>query len=44
MMRSQAARESMPEGDFRDWNAIEAWTDMIANTLEGRVPIASQTE
>ena len=31
--RSQAARESMPEGDFRDWKGIEAWAADIANFL-----------
>jgi menaquinone-dependent protoporphyrinogen oxidase len=28
--RGQAARESMPEGDFRDWQEIEAWANGIA--------------
>jgi len=28
--RSQAARESMPEGDFRDWQEIESWANGIA--------------
>jgi menaquinone-dependent protoporphyrinogen oxidase len=32
--RSQAARESMPEGDFRDWKAIEAWAVGIAQDLK----------
>jgi menaquinone-dependent protoporphyrinogen oxidase len=32
--RSKAARESMPEGDFRDWKEIEAWADGIASSLE----------
>lgn len=31
--RSEAARESMPEGDFRDWDAIGTWADGIADTL-----------
>jgi menaquinone-dependent protoporphyrinogen oxidase len=34
--RSQAARESMPEGDFRDWKEIEAWADGIARALKDR--------
>jgi menaquinone-dependent protoporphyrinogen oxidase len=32
--RSQTARESMPEGDFRDWKEIEAWALGIANALK----------
>jgi menaquinone-dependent protoporphyrinogen oxidase len=32
--RSQTARESMPEGDFRDWKGIEAWAKNIAATLK----------
>jgi len=32
--KSQAARESMPEGDFRDWKEIEAWVAGIAQALE----------
>ena len=31
--RSETARESMPEGDFRDWKRIEAWAEGIAGTL-----------
>ena len=31
--RSQAARESMPEGDFRDWKEIESWANDIAEAL-----------
>ncbi len=31
--RSQAARESMPEGDFRDWKEIESWANSIAEAL-----------
>jgi menaquinone-dependent protoporphyrinogen oxidase len=34
--RSQAARESMPEGDFRDWGDIEEWASSIADTLAER--------
>lgn len=33
--RSQAAREAMPEGDFRDWKGIEAWATSIAQGLGG---------
>jgi menaquinone-dependent protoporphyrinogen oxidase len=31
--RSQAAREAMPEGDFRDWPKIEEWAVGIAQSL-----------
>jgi menaquinone-dependent protoporphyrinogen oxidase len=31
--RSKTARESMPEGDFRDWKEIGSWADSIAATL-----------
>ena len=31
--KSKNARESMPEGDFRDWNLIGEWGDEIAETL-----------
>jgi menaquinone-dependent protoporphyrinogen oxidase len=31
--RSKAARESMPEGDYRDWDEIEAWAIGIAEVL-----------
>ncbi|MGA2666083.1 MAG: flavodoxin domain-containing protein [Nitrososphaerales archaeon] len=33
--RSKDARESMPEGDYRNWKAIEAWADGIAQALAG---------
>ena len=29
-----AARAILPEGDFRDWNDIEAWANAIARALE----------
>ena len=32
-MKSKSAREAMPEGDFRDWKLIEAWTEGIAVAL-----------
>jgi menaquinone-dependent protoporphyrinogen oxidase len=31
--KSKAARESMPEGDFRDWKDIESWANSIAEAL-----------
>jgi menaquinone-dependent protoporphyrinogen oxidase len=34
-----AAREALPKGDFRDWPAIDAWADEIADAL--RVTVAS---
>ena len=30
-----AARTLLPEGDFRDWQDIEAWAESIANDLAG---------
>lgn len=35
MRKSAAVRESLPEGDFRNWSEIEAWCTGIAGTLEG---------
>lgn len=40
--RSEAAREAMQEGDFRDWKAIEAWAGSIATALRAAGD-ASQT-
>jgi len=31
--RSKAARESMPEGDYRDWKDIEVWASSITRAL-----------
>ena len=31
--RSEEARKSMPEGDFRDWKEIETWANDIATAL-----------
>ncbi len=33
-LKSKAAREAMPEGDFRDWKEIEAWAISIGRALE----------
>lgn len=33
-----AARESFPTGDFRDWEAISAWAEQIAEDLGGEPP------
>jgi len=32
-LRMPAIRDAMPTGDFRDWAAIDAWADGIADTL-----------
>lgn len=32
--RMPAARDSMPAGDFRDWDAITAWAEQIAEELD----------
>jgi menaquinone-dependent protoporphyrinogen oxidase len=32
------ARSALPEGDFRDWDAIEAWAHEIASSLAAAVP------
>jgi menaquinone-dependent protoporphyrinogen oxidase len=34
--RSKAARISMPEGDYRDWEDIEVWVNGIAEALSPR--------
>jgi menaquinone-dependent protoporphyrinogen oxidase len=39
--RNKATRESMPDGDFRDWNEIEAWTNNIAGALSGSTATGS---
>jgi menaquinone-dependent protoporphyrinogen oxidase len=33
MRKLPAARSILPEGDFRDWDDIEAWTSSIAQAL-----------
>jgi menaquinone-dependent protoporphyrinogen oxidase len=33
VMKMPGVREAMPAGDFRDWPAIEAWADGIAEAL-----------
>ena len=34
-MAKWAPAEAMPVGDFRDWDAIEAWAGAIADELVG---------
>ena len=36
-----AARDAMPAGDFRDWDAIEAWAASIADELAA-VPVGAR--
>jgi menaquinone-dependent protoporphyrinogen oxidase len=41
-LRMPAVREAMPAGDFRDWPAIEAWADGIAQELRSvREPVTA---
>jgi menaquinone-dependent protoporphyrinogen oxidase len=35
-----AAKQVLPTGDFRDWDAIEAWAHEIAEQLPAAVPVA----
>ena len=41
MRRSKAVRESMPDGDYRDWKDIEAWANGIAQALSPSTSSAS---
>lgn len=38
MERALTAALRAPEGDFRDWPAIEAWADGIARAITSRAP------
>ena len=40
VMRMPAARDAFPEGDFRDWDEIDAWAAGIARDLGGGAPSA----
>ena len=35
MRKLPAAREALPEGDFRDWDDIDSWARAIAGELAG---------
>jgi menaquinone-dependent protoporphyrinogen oxidase len=35
-----AAKRVLPTGDFREWDAIEAWARDIAAQLVEKVPVA----
>jgi len=37
-----AAKGILPPGDYRDWPAIEAWADRIAEQLEVVAPVAAR--
>lgn len=39
-----AARDALPKGDFRDWPAIDAWADEIAQALGGSVGAAAMSD
>ncbi len=34
-LERQIGRRFIPEGDYRDWPAVDAWTDTIARRLVG---------
>ena len=38
LRKSATVRESLPEGDFRDWKEIEAWTIEMARSLQKTSP------
>jgi menaquinone-dependent protoporphyrinogen oxidase len=35
MKLAPAAKDALPAGDFRDWDAVDAWTSEIAAALKG---------
>jgi menaquinone-dependent protoporphyrinogen oxidase len=35
-----ASNDLLPPGDFREWDAIEAWAHEIAAEVHARVPVA----
>jgi menaquinone-dependent protoporphyrinogen oxidase len=40
LLERTVAKRWLPEGDYRDWDAIRTWTEAIARSL-GRVPVAA---
>jgi menaquinone-dependent protoporphyrinogen oxidase len=42
--KSESARESMPDGDFRDWGKIGAWANSIAEALTLKGPEVSRSQ
>jgi menaquinone-dependent protoporphyrinogen oxidase len=40
MRRSKSVRESMPDGDYRDWKEIEIWANEVADALLMSSPTA----
>ena len=44
MRRSKAVRESMPDGDYRDWEDIGAWADSIVDALAASKTSAMSAE
>jgi menaquinone-dependent protoporphyrinogen oxidase len=39
LLRMPSVRQSMPNGDFRDWPAIDEWANGIARELPARTPL-----